>query len=182
MSRSAVELLIADGEFAVGTLARTAATTRLRRKGQAAQPLSGPIQALRDVTPANWCNAESRFVYRLSPHRHQHARMLEASVRFEAVFVAGDRAMNASTLSMGDNFVSACTRSMLAGLAQPVPGVYSFAHDRGGSGNLHDQYLRYRSGGRRHSRILDRTGSRCRRSAGDQPVHSAPVRRREPVG
>src|SRR3984885_9695145 len=100
----------------------------------------GPIQALRDVTPKQ-LEAKRRklpdLIYRRCRHIvTENARVLEAERALEAgVFVAGGRAMNASHLSMRDDFEITCPEvDMLAGLAQTVKGVYGSGMTGGGFG------------------------------------------------
>jgi galactokinase len=100
----------------------------------------GPIQALRDVTPKQ-LEAKRRKLPELIYRRCRHivtenARVLEAERALEARdFVACGRAMNASHLSMRDDFEITCPEvDMLAGLAQTVKGVYGSRMTGGGFG------------------------------------------------
>jgi galactokinase len=100
----------------------------------------GPIQALRDVTPKQ-LEAKRRklpdLIYRRCRHIvTENARVLEAERALEAGdFVACGRAMNASHLSMRDDFEITCPEvDMLAGLAQTVKGVYGSRMTGGGFG------------------------------------------------
>ena len=84
----------------------------------------GPIKALRDVTPEQ-LEAKRRKLPELIYRRCRHivtenARVLEAERALEAGdFVACGRAMNASHVSMRDDFEITCPEvDMLAGLAQ----------------------------------------------------------------
>jgi galactokinase len=100
----------------------------------------GPIKALRDVTPAE-LEARRRklpdLIYRRCRHIvTENARVLEAERALEAGdFVACGRAMNASHVSMRDDFEITCPEvDMLAGLAQTVAGVYGSRMTGGGFG------------------------------------------------
>jgi galactokinase len=100
----------------------------------------GPIQALRDVTPKQ-LEAKRRKLPELIYRRCRHivtenARVLEAERALEARdFVACGRAMNASHVSMRDDFEITCPEvDMLAGLAQTVKGVYGSRMTGGGFG------------------------------------------------
>jgi galactokinase len=100
----------------------------------------GPIQALRDVTPQQ-LEAKRRKLPELIYRRCRHivtenARVLEAGRALEAGdFVACGRAMNASHVSMRDDFEITCPEvDMLAGLAQNVKGVYGSRMTGGGFG------------------------------------------------
>jgi galactokinase len=100
----------------------------------------GPIQALRDVTPKQ-LEAKRRKLPELIYRRCRHivtenARVLEAERALEARdFVACGRAMNASHLSMREDFEITCPEvDMLAGLAQTVKGVYGSRMTGGGFG------------------------------------------------
>ena len=100
----------------------------------------GPIQALRDVTPKQ-LEAKRRklpdLIYRRCRHIvTENARVLEAERALEVGdFVACGRAMNASHLSMRDDFEITCPEvDMLAGLAQTVKGVYGSRMTGGGFG------------------------------------------------
>jgi galactokinase len=100
----------------------------------------GPIQALRDVTPQQ-LESKRRKLPELTYRRCRHivtenARVLEAERALETGdFVACGRAMNASHLSMRDDFEITCPEvDMLAGLAQHVKGVYGSRMTGGGFG------------------------------------------------
>jgi galactokinase len=100
----------------------------------------GPIKALRDVTPAQ-LDARRRKLPELIYRRCRHivtenARVLEAERALEAGdFVACGRAMNASHVSMRDDFEITCPEvDMLVGLAQTVKGVYGSRMTGGGFG------------------------------------------------
>ena len=100
----------------------------------------GPIKALRDVTPEQ-LEARRRKLPELIYRRCRHivtenARVLEAERALEAGdFVACGRAMNASHVSMRDDFEITCPEvDMLAGLAQSVDGVYGSRMTGGGFG------------------------------------------------
>ena len=100
----------------------------------------GPIQALRDVTPKQ-LEAKRRKLPELIYRRCRHivtenARVLEAERALETGdFVACGRAMNASHVSMRDDFEITCPEvDMLAGLAQTVKGVYGSRMTGGGFG------------------------------------------------
>jgi galactokinase len=100
----------------------------------------GPIQALRDVTPKQ-LEAKRRklpdLIYRRCRHIvTENARVLEAARALEAGdFGACGRAMNASHISMRDDFEITCPEvDMLAGLAQTVNGVYGSRMTGGGFG------------------------------------------------
>ena len=100
----------------------------------------GPIQALRDVTPEQ-LEAKRRklpdLIYRRCRHIvTENARVLEAARALEAGdFGACGRAMNASHISMRDDFEITCPEvDMLAGLAQTVNGVYGSRMTGGGFG------------------------------------------------
>jgi galactokinase len=99
-----------------------------------------PIKALRDVTPAE-LEARRRklpdLIYRRCRHIvTENARVLEAERALQAGdFVACGRAMNASHISMRDDFEITCPEvDMLAGLAQTVEGVYGSRMTGGGFG------------------------------------------------
>jgi galactokinase len=100
----------------------------------------GPIQALRDVTPKQLESKRRKLpelIYRRCRHIvTENARVLEAERALEAGdFVACGRAMNASHLSMRDDFEITCPEvDMLAGLAQNVKGVYGSRMTGGGFG------------------------------------------------
>ena len=100
----------------------------------------GPIQALRDVTPKQ-LEAKRRklpdLIYRRCRHIvTENARVLEAERALgSGDLVACGRAMNASHLSMRDDFEITCPEvDMLAGLAQTVKGVYGSRMTGGGFG------------------------------------------------
>ena len=100
----------------------------------------GPIQALRDVTPKQ-LEAKRRKLPELIYRRCRHivtenARVLEAERALEAGdLVACGRAMNASHISMRDDFEITCPEvDMLAALAQTVKGVYGSRMTGGGFG------------------------------------------------
>ncbi|HSU99684.1 MAG TPA: galactokinase [Roseiarcus sp.] len=100
----------------------------------------GPIQALRDVTVKE-LEAKRRklpeLVYRRCRHIvTENARVLEAERALEAGdFAACGRAMNASHVSMQEDFEITCPEvDMLAGLAQTVEGVYGSRMTGGGFG------------------------------------------------
>jgi galactokinase len=100
----------------------------------------GPIQALRDVTPKQ-LEAKRRKLPELIYRRCRHivtenARVLEAERALgSGDFVACGRAMNASHISMRDDFEITCPEvDMLAGLAQTVKGVYGSRMTGGGFG------------------------------------------------
>jgi galactokinase len=100
----------------------------------------GPIQALRDVTPQQLESKRRKLpelIYRRCRHIiTENARVLEAERALETGdFVACGRAMNASHLSMRDDFEITCPEvDMLAGLAQHVKGVYGSRMTGGGFG------------------------------------------------
>ena len=100
----------------------------------------GPIRALRDVTPKQLESKRRKLpelIYRRCRHIvTENARVLEAERALEAGdFVACGRAMNASHLSMRDDFEITCPEvDMLAGLAQNVKGVYGSRMTGGGFG------------------------------------------------
>ena len=100
----------------------------------------GPIQALRDVTPKQ-LEAKRRKLPELIYRRCRHivtenARVLEAERALgSGDLVACGRAMNASHVSMRDDFEITCPEvDMLAGLAQTVKGVYGSRMTGGGFG------------------------------------------------
>jgi len=100
----------------------------------------GPIKALRDVTPDE-LEAKRRklpdLIYRRCRHIvTENARVLEAERALEAGdFAACGRAMNASHVSMRDDFEITCPEvDMLVGLAQTVEGVYGSRMTGGGFG------------------------------------------------
>jgi galactokinase len=100
----------------------------------------GPIQALRDVTPQQLESKRRKLpelIYRRCRHIvTENARVLEAGRALEAGdFAACGRAMNASHVSMRDDFEITCPEvDMLAGLAQNVKGVYGSRLTGGGFG------------------------------------------------
>src|SRR3984885_2854498 len=100
----------------------------------------GPIKALRDVTPKQ-LDAKRRklpdLIYRRCRHIvTENVRVLEAERALNAGdFAACGRAMNASHVSMRDDFEITCPEvDMLAGLAQHVKGVYGSRMTGGGFG------------------------------------------------
>jgi galactokinase len=100
----------------------------------------GPIRALRDVTPEQ-LEAKRRklpdLIYRRCRHIvTENARVLEAERALNAGdFAACGRAMNASHVSMRDDFEITCPEiDTLAGLAQNVKGVYGSRMTGGGFG------------------------------------------------
>jgi galactokinase len=100
----------------------------------------GPIQALRDVTTKQ-LEAKRRKLPELIYRRCRHivtenARVLEAERALgSGDLVACGRAMNASHVSMRDDFEITCPEvDMLAGLAQTVKGVYGSRMTGGGFG------------------------------------------------
>jgi galactokinase len=100
----------------------------------------GPIKALRDVTPQQ-LEAKRRklpaLIYRRCRHIvTENARVLEAERALNAGdFGACGRAMNASHVSMRDDFEITCPEvDTLAGLAQNVRGVYGSRMTGGGFG------------------------------------------------
>ena len=100
----------------------------------------GPIQALRDVTPQQLESKRRKLpelIYRRCRHIiTENARVLEAERALEAGdLVACGRAMDASHISMRDDFEITCPEvDMLAGLAQTVKGVYGSRMTGGGFG------------------------------------------------
>ena len=100
----------------------------------------GPIHALRDVKPQQLESKRRKLpelIYRRCRHIvTENARVLEAERALEAGdFVACGRAMNASHISMRDDFEITCPEvDMLAGLAQTVKGVYGSRMTGGGFG------------------------------------------------
>jgi galactokinase len=100
----------------------------------------GPIKALRDVTPEQLEAKRRRLpdlIYRRCRHIvTENARVLEAERALEAGdFVACGRAMNASHVSMRNDFEITCPEvDMLVGLAQTVEGVYGSRMTGGGFG------------------------------------------------
>jgi galactokinase len=104
------------------------------------RPLLGPIKALRDVTPDQ---LEARrkvmpdLIYRCCRHIvTENARVLEAERALKAGdFAACGRAMNASHVSMRDDFEITCPEvDFLADLAQTIEGVYGSRMTGGGFG------------------------------------------------
>jgi galactokinase len=100
----------------------------------------GPIKALRDVT-ADELEASRRklpdLIYRRCRHIvTENARVLEAERALDAGdFVACGQAMNASHVSMRDDFEITCPEiDTLVGLAQTVEGVYGSRMTGGGFG------------------------------------------------
>jgi galactokinase len=99
-----------------------------------------PIKALRDVTPEQLEAKRRRLpdlIYRRCRHIvTENARVLEAERALEAGdFVACGRAMNASHVSMRNDFEITCPEvDMLVGLAQTVEGVYGSRMTGGGFG------------------------------------------------
>ncbi len=100
----------------------------------------GPIQALRDVTPQQLESKRRKLpelIYRRCRHIvTENARVLEAEHALgSGDFLACGRAMNASHISMRDDFEITCPEvDMLAGLAQSVKGVYGSRMTGGGFG------------------------------------------------
>jgi galactokinase len=100
----------------------------------------GPIKALRDVTPDQLESKRRKLpdlVYRRCRHIvTENARVLEAERALEVGdFAACGRAMNASHVSMRDDFEITCPEvDMLVGLAQTVKGVYGSRMTGGGFG------------------------------------------------
>jgi galactokinase len=100
----------------------------------------GPIQALRDVTPQQLESKRRKLpelIYRRCRHIvTENARVLEAERALgSGDLVACGRAMNASHVSMRDDFEITCPEvDMLAGLAQTVKGVYGSRMTGGGFG------------------------------------------------
>jgi galactokinase len=100
----------------------------------------GPIKALRDVSP-DQLEANRRklpdLIYRRCRHIvTENARVLEAEKALKAGdFAACGRAMNASHVSMRDDFEITCPEvDTLVGLAQTVEGVYGSRMTGGGFG------------------------------------------------
>ncbi len=100
----------------------------------------GPIKALRDVTPEQ-LEAKRRKLPELIYRRCRHivtenARVLEAERALGAGdFAACGRAMNASHVSMQQDFEITCPEvDALVGLAQTVKGVYGSRMTGGGFG------------------------------------------------
>jgi galactokinase len=104
------------------------------------RPYLGPIEALRDVSPADLeshSRALPELVYRRCRHIvTENARVLEAERALKAGdFVACGKAMNASHASMRDDFEITCPEiDFLVGLAQRQPGVYGSRMTGGGFG------------------------------------------------
>ena len=100
----------------------------------------GPIAALRDVTAADlecWRRALPDLVYRRCRHIvTENARVLEAARALNAGdFAACGAAMNASQVSMRDDFAITCPEiDFLADFAQGVKGVYGSRMTGGGFG------------------------------------------------
>jgi galactokinase len=100
----------------------------------------GPIQALRDVTPKELESKRRKLpdlIYRRCRHIvTENARVLEAERALgSGDLVACGRAMNASHVSMRDDFEITCPEvDLLAGLAQTVKGVYGSRMTGGGFG------------------------------------------------
>jgi galactokinase len=100
----------------------------------------GPIEALRDVTPEQLESKRRKLpelIYRRCRHIvTENARVLEAARALEAGdFAACGRAMNASHVSMRDDFAITCPEvDLLAGLAQTAKGVYGSRMTGGGFG------------------------------------------------
>jgi galactokinase len=100
----------------------------------------GPITALRDVTPEQLESKRRKLpdlIYRRCRHIvTENARVLEAERALNVGdFAACGRAMNASHVSMRDDFEITCPEvDTLAGLAQHVKGVYGSRMTGGGFG------------------------------------------------
>jgi galactokinase len=100
----------------------------------------GPIEALRDVTPDQLESKRRRLpelIYRRCRHIvTENARVLDAARALGAGdFAACGRAMNASHVSMRDDFAITCPEvDLLAGLAQTAKGVYGSRMTGGGFG------------------------------------------------
>ena len=100
----------------------------------------GPIKALRDVTPDELSHERRELpdlIYRRCRHIvTENARVLEAVRALKAGdFPACGRAMNASHVSMRDDFEITCPEiDALVGLAQDVDGVYGSRMTGGGFG------------------------------------------------
>ena len=100
----------------------------------------GPIKALRDVTPDQLSHERRKLpdlIYRRCRHIvTENARVLEAERALETGdFLACGRAMNASHVSMRDDFEITCPEiDALVGLAQAVDGVYGSRMTGGGFG------------------------------------------------
>ena len=100
----------------------------------------GPIKALRDVTPDQLEASRHKLpdlIYRRCRHIvTENARVLEAERALDAGdFVACGHAMNASHVSMRDDFEITCPEvDTLVGLAQTVEGVYGSRMTGGGFG------------------------------------------------
>jgi galactokinase len=100
----------------------------------------GPLEALRDVTPGE-LEANRRMLPDLIYRRCRHivtenARVLEAERALNAGdFIACGQAMNASHVSMRDDFEITCPEvDALVALAQTVEGVYGSRMTGGGFG------------------------------------------------
>ena len=104
------------------------------------RPYLGPIEALRDLSPADLerhRRALPELVYRRCRHIvTENTRVLEAERALKAGdFVACGKAMNASHASMRDDFEITCPEiDLLVGLAQGQPGVYGSRMTGGGFG------------------------------------------------
>jgi galactokinase len=104
------------------------------------KPHLGPIAALRDVTDAGlerWRRALPDVVYRRCRHIvTENARVLEAERALKAGdFAACGAAMNASQVSMRDDFEITCPEiDFLADFAQGIEGVYGSRMTGGGFG------------------------------------------------
>ncbi len=100
----------------------------------------GPIKALRDVTPEQLSQQRRELpelIYRRCRHIvTENARVLEAERALEAGdFLACGQAMNASHVSMRDDFEITCPEvDTLVGLAQAAHGVYGSRMTGGGFG------------------------------------------------
>ena len=100
----------------------------------------GPIKALRDVTPEQLSQQRRKLpelIYRRCRHIvTENARVLEAERALEAGdFLACGQAMNASHVSMRDDFEITCPEiDTLVGLAQAAHGVYGSRMTGGGFG------------------------------------------------
>jgi galactokinase len=100
----------------------------------------GPIKALRDVTPDELSHERGELpdlIYRRCRHIvTENARVLDAERALNAGdFLACGRAMNASHVSMRDDFEITCPEvDALVGLAQAADGVYGSRMTGGGFG------------------------------------------------
>ena len=100
----------------------------------------GPIAALRDVSAADlerWRRALPDLVYRRCRHIvTENARVLAAEQALNAGdFAACGAAMNASQVSMRDDFAITCPEiDFLADFAQGIQGVYGSRMTGGGFG------------------------------------------------